>query len=97
MTLLTPCQDWPGPSFDEKGYGLEGGRRAHIVAWERVHGPVPQQVPRLVLRHRCNRPQCRNVEHLVLGTDKQNAEDRARAGRGANQHGRQTRVRDRRW
>lgn len=76
---------------------LGSGRLEHVVAYERTHGAIPKQEPRLVVRHRCNHAWCVNVAHLRLGTDRQNAQDRARAGRGANQHGRQTRVRDRRW
>lgn len=97
MTELGPCELWRG-RIDADGYGrLPDGRYAHVVAYEEAQGPIPQQTPRLVVRHRCHVRACRAATHLQLGTDKQNAEDRARAGRGANQHGRQTRVRDRRW
>ena len=92
-----PCDPWPG-RVNGTGHGvMSDGRLAHVVAYEAAHGPVPQARPRLVVRHRCHVARCRNPDHLRLGTDKQNAEDRARAGRGANQHGAQTRVRDRRW
>lgn len=94
---LGPCTLWRG-RLDEHGYGLTGsGAYAHVEAYERASGPIPVQRPRLVVRHRCHVRACVRPEHLQLGTDKQNAEDRARAGRGANQHGTQTRVRDRRW
>ena len=97
MKPLGPCTLWPPERCDAQGYGIDGPRGAHVVAYERAHGPIPRQEPRLVVRHRCHVRACVRVEHLELGTDKENAEDRARAGRGANQHGRQTRVRDRRW
>lgn len=47
------------------GYGrvqVEGrSRRAHIVAWEERHGPVPKG---LELDHKCGNVACRNVDHL---------------------------------
>ncbi len=99
---LGPCDLWRpelhGGRIDDEGYGrTSSGAYAHVEAYERAHGPIPKQTPRLVLRHRCDVRPCRALDHLVLGTDRQNAQDRARRGRGRNQHGAQTRIRDRRW
>lgn len=93
---LSTCVLWTG-RLDGEGYGLErGGKRAHVVAYEAAHGPIPRQTPRLVVRHLCHRRRCVNAAHLAIGTDADNARDRVRAGRGANQHGAAT-TRDRRW
>jgi hypothetical protein len=37
--------------------------------------------------HRCDIPACVNVEHLFLGTDQDNARDRAAKGRNRDQTG----------
>lgn len=54
---------------DAAGYGLiwDGRRRnnsrAHRVAYELVHGPIPSG---LLVHHVCRVPACCNVEHLEL-------------------------------
>ena len=50
----------------------------HIIAYEQVHGPVP---PGKVVRHRCDNPPCRNVDHLLLGTHGDNVRDCIARGR----------------
>lgn len=66
------------------GYGRFGptsGKsvRAHRVAWELTHGPIPSG---LQVLHRCDNPSCCNVRHLWLGTIAQNVADRDAKGRG---------------
>lgn len=75
-------------STDGHGYGhlSSGGRnsatlKAHQVAYERAHGPVPAG---LLLRHTCDTPRCCNPRHLIPGTVQQNADDRTRRGRNRN-------------
>ncbi len=64
------CHIWRG-RLDEHGYGMTNGadravaKRAHTVAWIRVHGPVPTG---RVLHHRCLNPACVNPAHLVCLT-----------------------------
>jgi len=81
---LGPCWIWLG-STDGKGYGeiRKGGRgtpllKAHRVAWELAHGPIP--VCRMVL-HGCDRPRCVRVAHLFLGDAKANSADMDAKGR----------------
>ena len=78
---------WPWMAFRMKnGYGTIGvGRReegkkfAHRVSWEIHFGPIPDG---LHVLHRCDTPFCVRPDHLWLGTDKDNSEDREKKGRG---------------
>jgi hypothetical protein len=85
-----PCDEWP-KSRDKDGYGIahvEGrSRRAHRVAWEREHGPIPDG---LLCLHHCDNPPCTEVRHLWLGTPSDNMRDKSAKGRTVNQHGSQT-------
>lgn len=66
------CLEWTGLKTDS-GYGIiwsgERQERAHRVAFERVHGPIPDG---MVVDHRCWNPACVNVEHLRLATNAEN-------------------------
>lgn len=55
--------------LDKDGYAYHGSSRAHIVAWERVHGEVPDG---LVLDHLCRRRHCSAVHHLEPVTQGEN-------------------------
>lgn len=65
------------------GYGefrLDGRPvRAHRLAWEWEHGPIP---PGLCVLHRCDRPECVRPSHLWLGTKAENTADMKAKGRG---------------
>lgn len=77
----TGCHEWTGAK-NEKGYGwfsLDGAvKKAHRVAWQLTHGPIPQG---LYVLHACDNPSCVNVNHLFLGTHADNMLDMARKGR----------------
>ncbi len=67
------------------GYGRvsienKGKAYAHRVTWEEHNGPIPDG---LVVRHSCDNPPCVNIEHLLIGTHKDNAKDRDERRRGA--------------
>jgi len=69
--------------LDKDGYAYHGSSRAHIVAYERIHGAVPEG---LVLDHLCRRRNCAAVHHLEAVDQSENEKRklwRYRARRGA--------------
>jgi hypothetical protein len=64
------------------GYGcfkLKGRTAAaHRFAYERAHGPIPDG---LCVMHLCHNSLCVNPAHLAPGTNRQNQEMKAAAGR----------------
>lgn len=73
------CWPWTGQK-NEKGYGRFGETMAHRVAFELVHGPVPDGQ---IVRHRCDNPTCCNPGHLEPGSHKDNSADALERGRFA--------------
>lgn len=77
----TGCRLWQR-YCDRDGYGqtyYKGSpRHAHRVAYQVFVGPIPDG---LCILHSCHTPACINPEHLRVGTHKDNADDRDRAGR----------------
>jgi len=76
------CWEWTG-SIDKDGYGqihLHGKTiRAHRFAYMLVNGETPDNKHVL---HTCDNPACVNPNHLWLGTNQDNVDDRERKGRG---------------
>lgn len=66
--------------------GQRGSRQvaAHRIAWVLAHGEIPKG---LFVLHRCDQPRCVSVDHLFLGTAKDNSEDMTRKGRHACHQG----------
>lgn len=52
--------------------------RLFRVLYQQKYGKIPKG---LVLRHLCNNAWCVNVEHLKIGTQKENAQDMINCGR----------------
>lgn len=77
------CWLWTG-RYARNGYGTYGGGRsgerisAHRLAWQEANGPVPDG---LQVLHRCDVRGCVNVDHLFLGTAKDNTRDMMAKGR----------------
>jgi hypothetical protein len=70
---LTGCWIWQLCVHHKWGYGHKGDkgkvRSAHVVYWERIHGPVPKGME---LDHLCRRVQCVNPDHLEPVTKAEN-------------------------
>jgi hypothetical protein len=85
--MTTPCVHWTG-SKDKNGYGRIGvGSKAdktkrnelsHRIAWILEHGELDDSI---CVLHKCDNPQCVNVEHLFLGTKTDNNRDMVAKGR----------------
>lgn len=76
----TGCIPWMGLK-NHKGYGRIGNKAAHRIAYEIANGPIPKG---LLVMHECDFPACVNHEHLFLGTNKDNMDDRDAKGRQAS-------------
>ena len=80
----TGCIEWVG-SRDAKGYGqlrIDGKLiKAHRYAVERANGPIPDG---MVVMHLCDNPKCVNIEHLQVGSQRQNVRDMDGKGRRIN-------------
>ena len=76
---LGDCIESTAPA---KGYGYCKGKKkngyAHREAWEELNGPIPKG---LVIRHKCHNRKCINVDHLMIGSCKDNTKDMFDAGR----------------
>lgn len=77
------CHLWTG-NRSKSGYGkfkLRDGTqaRAHRIAWEIAHGPIPDG---LSVLHKCDVRACVNPDHLFLGTHTDNMRDMVRKKRG---------------
>lgn len=72
----TGCRIWLGPSVP-RGYGvmsINGKQKyTHRIAWELKNGPIPAGMHVL---HDCDVPACINVDHLHLGTNRDNINEK---------------------
>ena len=79
----TGCLVWTGGKYAKSAYGaiVYGKRtwRAHRLAWVAHKGEIPNG---LYVCHACDNPLCIAVEHLFLGTPKDNMTDMRIKGRG---------------
>lgn len=80
------CWNWKAGK-DEKGYGLFWCKktwRAHRFSWVVHYGEIPNN---LHVLHKCDNPKCVNPEHLFLGTNQDNVNDKFKKGRNYNVKG----------
>lgn len=78
------CLNYTGSINPVSGYGqfqFNGqGVHAHRVAWLLAGREIPKDKPCVL--HTCDNRRCCNLDHLFLGTDSDNAKDKARKQRG---------------
>lgn len=81
--LLDACWNWPGDKGN-RGYGRVKRRGKHLnvhrIAYEAFVGPIPDG---LLVLHHCDNPACCNPDHLYVGTQQMNVQDRVRRNRNA--------------
>jgi len=69
------CIEW-NYSVDNNGYGrvYYKGKviRGHRFAWQKEHGDIPNA---MCILHKCDNPRCVNIDHLFMGTMKDNTQD----------------------
>ena len=79
---LTPCWWWTG-RIAPNGYGefkWHGKTwRTHRATWTLHNGPIPAGA---YVLHTCDNKKCANPDHLYLGTNQDNVNDREARGRG---------------
>lgn len=77
------CWEWGG-ARTIRGYGKilkDGGRSclaAHRVSWEIHNGPLPDGV---LVCHHCDNPPCVRPDHLFVGSQHDNMQDKVSKGR----------------
>jgi hypothetical protein len=85
VVKTSSCWRWTG-SKDRHGYGQmrinQKLQQAHRVAWEIFNGKIPLG---MCVLHYCDNPECTRIDHLRLGTLKENSKDMILKGRGRGQ------------
>lgn len=78
------CIEWTAYTDRKMGYGmfwLDGTMHlSHRVAYMFAHGSIPKG---LHVCHSCDNPKCVNPEHLWVGTNQDNVNDKCRKNRAA--------------
>jgi len=82
------CWEWQAARDNTKmNYGIFGYkgkiRKAHRVAYELIYGEIPkgEGYHGTCVCHKCDNPGCVNPEHLFLGSQADNINDRNKKGR----------------
>lgn len=83
VVTATGCHEWMG-TRNQRGYGLLKITYTSMVvsrlAWTLTNGAIPDG---MFVCHKCDNPPCCNVDHLFLGTHRENMADMVSKGRSA--------------
>lgn len=81
------CIEWTGAK-NKRGYGILKWERkstlAHRLAYETFCEEIPKEKHVL---HKCDNPKCINTDHLFLGSNKENVNDRVLKNRSFSPKG----------
>ena len=84
------CSIWMG-AVTHGGYAqsnvaarTEGTTIVHRALFQHLNGSIPNG---MYICHSCDTPSCVNIDHLFLGTPKDNAQDRKKKRRSASKQG----------
>lgn len=92
---MTDCKLWTAYT-DKDGYGKRSHRGrttfVHRLAYVEAKGIELDDIKGLCICHHCDTPACYNPDHLFLGTNKDNVNDRQSKGRGNAPKGEQHRL-----
>lgn len=80
---MTDCVEWSGAKT-KKGYGIVHANGRHTTAHRAaMEAHLGRRLGRFeYVCHKCDNPSCVLIEHLFLGTPKENTHDMLRKGRG---------------
>lgn len=76
------CWEWQAGKYQD-GYGMfdvDNPKKAHRVAYTLF---FKQDISNILCLHKCDNPSCVNPNHLFLGTQQDNIDDKKRKGREA--------------
>lgn len=77
---MTPCIEstrTPSQPYPQRHYHGKVVPESRAI-WEEAKGPIPEG---LFVCHHCDNKRCIRLDHLFLGTQKDNAQDASRKGR----------------
>jgi hypothetical protein len=81
ITTESGCMEWQNNCYPN-GYGrltfFGKAQSVHRVVWKIIKGSIPKGFQVL---HHCDNPPCCNIDHLFLGTNQDNMDDKVKKGR----------------
>lgn len=76
------CWIWLGAKHSKKGYGHffngKSNVKAHRFSYEHFVGSIPEDI---CVLHKCDNPSCVRPDHLFLGTNQDNVDDKVSKNR----------------